>query len=258
MSLVFCSARGNRGGTYAATAAAPVVTSGAVPAIGNSYAVTCDGTNDYVDLGTGPNSAFNDNSGDFTISIWFNYAANVSYDGLIANGYPVQIYLQANKIKTYLSSTASASYFISGAATDTTFSTDTWYHLGIIRSGTSFDYYVNGTLDEEYTASGTTYISAYSLKVGTWNGSVYMFDGMVDEFALWDTALTADNMKEIYDNDGARSPGAGDLSSLSPFGWWRMGDNDSGTGTTVTDQGSDSNDGTLTNGAAFLEDTPPS
>ena len=36
-----------------------------------------------------------------------------------------------------------------------------------------------------------------------------------------------------------------DISSLSAVGFWRMGDNESGTGTTITDQGSGGNDGTL-------------
>ena len=35
------------------------------------------------------------------------------------------------------------------------------------------------------------------------------------------------------------------------MGWWRMGDNDGGTGTTITDQGSGGNNGTLTNGPTF-------
>ena len=35
-----------------------------------------------------------------------------------------------------------------------------------------------------------------------------------------------------------------------------MGDNDGGSGTTVTDQGSGGNNGTLTNDAVFEEDVP--
>jgi hypothetical protein len=47
--------------------------------------------------------------------------------------------------------------------------------------------------------------------------------------------------------------------NLSPVGWWRMGDNDGGTGTTITDQGSGGNDGTLNNIASpngFVTDLP--
>ena len=39
-------------------------------------------------------------------------------------------------------------------------------------------------------------------------------------------------------------------------GWWRMGDNDNGTGTTITDQGSGSSDGTLVNSPTFSTTVP--
>ncbi len=48
----------------------------------------------------------------------------------------------------------------------------------------------------------------------------------------------------------------GNLSSFNPIGWWRMGDDDGGTGTTITDQGSGGNDGTLINGPTFSTDVP--
>ena len=76
------------------------------------------------------------------------------------------------------------------------------------------------------------------------------FPGKIDEVAVWDSDQTS-NVSTIY-NSGTPA----DLSSLSPKSWWRMGDNDGGTGTTITDQGSDGNDGTLTNGPTFSTDVP--
>ena len=87
------------------------------------------------------------------------------------------------------------------------------------------------------------------------------FPGLIDEVAIFGSALS----------DGGVSTGAtasgdiatvynsgvpGDIASLSPVSWWRMGDNDGGTGTTVTDQGSGSNNGTLTNGPTFSSTVP--
>ena len=46
------------------------------------------------------------------------------------------------------------------------------------------------------------------------------------------------------------------ITSLNPPGRWRMGDNDSGTGTTITDQGSGGNNETLTNGPTFSTTIP--
>ena len=78
--------------------------------------------------------------------------------------------------------------------------------------------------------------------------------GNIDEVSVYNSELSASDVASIYNGNGAGKPG--DVTSLNPVGWWRMGDNDSGTGTTVTDQGSGDNDGTLTNDAAFEEDVP--
>ena len=46
------------------------------------------------------------------------------------------------------------------------------------------------------------------------------------------------------------------VNKIIAVNWWRMGDNDNGTGTTITDQGSGGNDGTLTNGPTFSSSVP--
>ena len=73
----------------------------------------------------------------------------------------------------------------------------------------------------------------------------------MDEIALFNSELSSSDVTSIYN-----SGGPDDLASLSPVGWWRMGDNNSGSGTTITDQGSGGNDGTLTNGPTFSTDVP--
>ena len=57
----------------------------------------------------------------------------------------------------------------------------------------------------------------------------------------------------IYNNGKPNDVSALGISGL--LNWWRMGDNDEITGTTVTDE-SGSNTGTLINGASFIADTP--
>ena len=52
-----------------------------------------------------------------------------------------------------------------------------------------------------------------------------------------------------------RSDNGNYTSSSNLIHYWRMGDNDGGSGTTVTDLVG-SLDGTLTNGASFTADTP--
>ena len=81
--------------------------------------------------------------------------------------------------------------------------------------------------------------------------SSLMYNGLMDEVSIFNSELSSSVVSAIY-NSGAPA----DLTSYSPVGWWRMGDNDSGTGTTITDQGSGGNDATLVNGSTFSTTVP--
>jgi len=89
------------------------------------------------------------------------------------------------------------------------------------------------------------------------------FTGNVDEFAIFNSELSASDVTAIY-NSGVPA----DLSSLSPVGWYRLGDGtgdtDSGGGApasgdtigTVVNQGSGGNNATATNGPTYSSTVP--
>ena len=124
--------------------------------------------------------------------------------------------------------------------------TGAWHHVAITRSGSSMVMYLNGSSIQ--TGTDSTAYTSTAFNVGF---STYPFNGFMDEVALWDSALSASNVTAIY-NSGTPD----NISSLSPVNWWRMGENDSGSGTNVTDQGSAGNNMTLNNGAGFSTTTP--
>jgi len=74
---------------------------------------------------------------------------------------------------------------------------------------------------------------------------------LIDEAAYFSTALSAAQITAIYNSGDPAN-----LAPYSPVGWYRMGDNDGGTGTTITDQGSGGNDGTLINAPTFSTNVP--
>ena len=76
-------------------------------------------------------------------------------------------------------------------------------------------------------------------------------DGKIDETSVYGTTLSATDVADIY-NSGVPT----DLTAYSPIHWWRFGDDDGGTGTTITDQGSAGEDATLYNGPTFSTDVP--
>ena len=82
----------------------------------------------------------------------------------------------------------------------------------------------------------------------------YFFGGNIDEGSVWNKALTSAELVAVYNSgvpiDLTQNSGAY-VSSSNLQGWWRMGDPD-GTSSfpTISDQSSNSNDGTMTNMAS--------
>tara|TARA_A200000159_G_scaffold164262_1_gene193234 strand:+ start:823 stop:1698 length:876 start_codon:yes stop_codon:yes gene_type:complete len=125
----------------------------------------------------------------------------------------------------------------------------TWSHLAVTWDGSStVTTYLNGSQLGQRTNAGSLVSRSDKMLIGAGN---WYHKGKVDEVAYWNQGLSSSNITAIY-NSGVPD----DLSSYSPVGWWRMGDNDGGTGTTITDQGSGGNDATLTNGPTFSTDVP--
>lgn len=251
----------------------------------NNYSLSFDGANDCLD----PSSTFTDLwSGSFSISLWLKtpstfdtsgadcYVANdfVAGQGMIEYRQGV-VSSSAAKIEFYFGNSASNSYsegFGSyGAATSAVLGVNTWYHIVITAdrpaSGTTTaTLYINGSVESSFNTL-SSYLSDLPNAGGTWSnntligarnnvssgsGSGELFlEGHLDEVAFFNSALSASDVTSMY-NNGTPSY----LGSFNPVNWWRMGDNDGGTGTTITDQGTRGNDATFGNAPTFSTDVP--
>jgi hypothetical protein len=209
----------------------------------NQYSVDFDGTNDY--MVASQNSAINI-TGSVTLSAWIKLDSLGLFQGIIskrsASGTNYQFYIRNTNVLSFYDGT--------GVVNDSVALTSgSWIHVAVVVNGSNLTFYRNGSASA--TGSGVSVSSnTADLTVGEVNGSSFL-NGKVDECAVFDTALSASDISAIY-NSGVPD----DLTSYSPVGWWRMGDNDGGTGTTITDQGSGGNNGTLTNGPTFSSDVP--
>ena len=81
---------------------------------------------------------------------------------------------------------------------------NTWYHVaGIIRGPTDMDIYINGVQDVgSYDGSGSSL--RYSAGNATLDGKSItgtLFSGDIDEPMFFNRALTADEVKELYEGD---------------------------------------------------------
>ena len=214
----------------------------------NQYSVSLDGSDDFIDVGTV--SALNGSISAVTISAWFKVSA--FGDAVISGGSSGsdRFYMQV-----YDSTTIR---YGSGVGFDDftvpTLSTGTWYHVALIHNGTSAELYLNNS----QSSSGSRVVESptanygSSFKIGSYFSGSNYFQGLLDEVAVFNSALSASNITAIY-NSGVPS----NISTLNPVGWWRMGDGtEAGSGTTVYDMSSNSNNGTLTNGPTFSTTVP--
>lgn len=230
----------------------------------NTYSLSLDGTNDYVAIT--PTSSITIYG--FSAWVYLNNDLNKSTaQGIVCgpSGTNWILALGGNYTSTLTDEIISVNF---GARYGYCHSSETvsagWHHMMIVWSTNSqtnsgsqgYDIYLDGVnvgnqANTDYGAANLYSIPATTFRLGQRANAAYPFGGKLDEVAIFTSSLSASDVSTIY-NSGA----PGDISSLSPFGWWRMGDNDNGEGTTITDKGSGGNDATLTNGPTFSTTTP--
>ena len=250
------------GGGKAATSSGRPAGGGA---FSNALSASFDGTDDSLDVSSTSDFAFGLSG--FSISFWFNGGSTNASSGFGVNIFDMRTSLGGSQPSLWIETKGASSlvkYYASAAyrvSTTATINSGTWYHLAITNDGSTTKIYLDG--NSIGTGSDPTNYVAAPLRIGAYHANQYYYDGLVDEFAIFDSELSASDVTSIY-NSGVPA----DLSSLSPIGWWRMGDGtgdtDSGGGApasgdtigTVVDQGSGGNDATGTNGPTYSTDVP--
>ena len=219
----------------------------------NAYSVDFDGTNQYVDTQLTPNASNGVSvAANATLSYWCNMD-NFTGGQVCGCHDSKRFYLgfdDSNALfgvaNTFKNTTSISSYIATG----------TWMHLALVAEGGTATYYLNGVSRDtlSYTQNATMYDPTDDIFIGAVSNSasaVNFMDGKVDEVAVFNSALSAAQVASIYNGGKPQS-----LASYNPVGWWRMGDNDGGTGSTITDQGSGGNNGTLVNSPSFSTTVP--
>ena len=229
----------------------------------NSYSLSFDGTNQYLAFDALSSSISNLTA--VSYSCWYKgtdtagyiFRASPSDSPNPHIGMSITIPLDGSNIATLYTTISNGSTIVYGTH-GAAISDNDWHHLAVTFDGSTgvAKSYVDGNPgDTLQTTNGmpSTVGAGYSAaNIGRRPTESYLYTaGLIDDFAIFDTALTSSDITNIY-NNGVPT----DLSSYSPMGWWRMGEDDSGTGTTITDRGSGGNNGTLVNGPTFSSDVP--
>ncbi|MFA6269545.1 MAG: LamG domain-containing protein, partial [archaeon] len=228
--------------------------------VGN--ALVFDGTDDYVAFAN--NSLFNFNKNDFTISVWVYPTSFSGYNGLFSgssytgtcqNGYSIYTF---NTGVVKLSTNCAVSNLVTSGTE--TLTLGAWNHVIITRNGTGasgLNIYINAVAG---SAPATGDVSINTASVGTVIGRYYAnysghyFDGLIDNFRLWNIALTDTDINRIFldENGGQQAPSA-DLNRSNLVSEWLFDENQTNNWGQITpDTSGNGNYGTQVNMAGVV------
>ena len=164
-----------------------------------------NGTTSKITLGNAP---FNF-TGDYSVSFWHYVPVGYNSDGyLCSRASGTSPFVQWN---IYISDANNGFVFqmnntgagATNAINASGIATGTWYHIVATISGTNMLLYVNGTAGSSATFSGTRPSLSIDTTYGIRSsGGAGITEGDIDEGGIWDKALTASEVTELY-NGGA-------------------------------------------------------
>lgn len=137
-------------------------------------------------------------TGDFTIEFWgnrtgYNGGGNGFKDSVFgpSGGVGPSINFYADQFRLYDGSTdqriasASSGYSV-------------WHHYALVRSGSTFSIYVDGSLDTGATGTNSSSATFSFTSIGLGDGAAYFADLSIEEFRVWNVARTAGQIGANY------------------------------------------------------------
>lgn len=215
------------------------------PVFSNTKSVSFDGTDDS--MSTASSSVFAFGTSGFSIGLWFksNGTSNTNIFDFRSSGGSLNVpslWLRTNGGSSHIR------YYVQGNGGYKVdcwdnLSTGTWYHVLIAGNGTTTSIYLNGNSTAVASGSDNTNYEGAPLTIGKYFGNnSYTWNGLIDEFAVWDACLDGNDASAIYTNgtpNDLTDAGSYNTDRTSNLvGYWRMGDGSDGSGNA---------DGTLVN-----------
>ena len=207
------------------------------------YTLDFDGVDDLISI---PHHSSIEPTSAMTAEAWF-YPEDISGQTVPpvlrkangSSGYTIEIDNATNQLRFFVHITGTG--FVASPAYSIP-SLDKWYHAAGTYDGANISLYVDGVLIGSTAASGVITASSEPLMIGSEPtfGNRF-FDGKIDEVRIWDDART---QAEIQANMHRELEG----SEANLVAYYRMSD---GSGTSLTDNSTNANTGTLTNGPVW-------
>jgi len=173
-------------------------------------ALSFDGSNDYVSI---PDSSSLDISGNqISIEFWMKPTVDLPYPRDImkifdkGDAYVGEISLDTEDLDygRFQGALPFSAPPVVIHSTTGFWASGTWYHIAFTYDGNNMRLYVNGALENTVAKTGNIHSSAFPLAIGSYtSGTALFFKGILDEFALYDYARTAEeiwNDAHVYRN----------------------------------------------------------
>jgi hypothetical protein len=228
-----------------------VLTNGAAWTKGKrGNAVVLDGSNDYVAIDPGTNLDITDNT--YTISLWYRKGAADEQGQLLRkgeggdNGYGIVIGPAVdgaacvdNQINFFRFNVTS--YCLGSVPADTQ-----WHHIAIVQSPSGLVSYVDGILNGSNGNTGAPLTSPGIFALGEGKNAVSNWFGSIDEVRVYDRALSAQEINNLYRIGGTPRR---TISNQGLLAYLPM---DEATSTSVGDVSGNNRNGTLIGGAEWM------
>lgn len=213
------------------------------PSLFAESALSFDGANDYVELGTPAALSFTERT--YTIAAWVRFSKNggaLFAKGLsgTTSGFEISLSSQNKIVVTHRGST------VTSVVATTSVTLNSFVHVAVTYDKTSVRIYLNGLAAGAASASFTPGTGSVTIGTGNPAGSVF-FGGTLDELRIYRRALGAD---EINDSRSYRL--VGKEPGLAAY--YRF---DEGQGTTLFDQTDSAAHGTLRSGGTWVTSSAP-
>jgi hypothetical protein len=204
-----------------------------------------DGTNDYVG-GTGVPV---NGAPAISLSVWIkstntsSYIVSIPYNTGGFNGFDLRF---ATTVKAYLKTSNTGVDLESGVS----ISDGSWHHVVTTYDGASFRIYTDGVLRNTGAATGTVVVQADNEfnfgRLGTFGA---YFSGSLDEVRIYNRALGANEITRLYNAGSSKLMGSTTEAGTGLIGHWKLDDR---AGARALDSSGSGNNGTLTNGPAWV------
>jgi hypothetical protein len=147
-----------------------------------------DGSGDFL---RSPFSQINriNTTGNFTIEFWAYFNSVAADQRLIGwdnntNNFVIAIYTNTNGNLAYYLSSTGTSWNIAQAVTMGSIAINNWYHVALVRNGSTFTPYINGVAGTTTTSSATLTASTLPLTIGAVGSVASFFNGYINDFRI--------------------------------------------------------------------------